>query len=58
MDNIEELYLQCLDIEDYSFLTEMKSLKSVKIWEIPLDDEIIKELQDKGVAVVDVKNEE
>ncbi len=54
MDNIEEIYLQSLDIEDYSFLTKMKSLKTVKIWNIPLGDEIIKELQDKGVDVAEV----
>lgn len=51
MDNIKELNIEYFNITDNSFLTEMKGLESVTIWHIQLEDEIIKELQDKGVTV-------
>ncbi|MDE7294373.1 MAG: hypothetical protein K2N72_08110 [Oscillospiraceae bacterium] len=52
MDNVKELLLQGLNIEDQSFLTEMNGLESVDIRYMQIEDEIIRELQDKGVTVI------
>lgn len=52
MDEVEELRLDRLCIYDYSFLFEMNSLKCLDLFEQELNDNMISDLQNKGVTVI------